>query len=424
MMKIFHDHPQWKAVSIVCKTLQAKGFTAYLAGGCVRDLLLNQKPKDFDVATSATPDQVAHMFSKTVNVGKIFGVIRVIIEDQMIEVATFRKDGDYKDGRRPDSVTFSEPKEDALRRDFTANALFYDISENKIIDYVRGEEDIKNKILRAVGDPEKRFDEDKLRLLRAFRFKAQLGFEWESSTAKSIQKRLYQISWVTKERIQDEWQKLLRSEFVGKSLSEMAEYNFFDYVFREWKEDKIGGYLWQKLISSFPVAEKDQDLVWLLWYMPQIEMYPDIELFQINLEKILNQWRLAKQFNSKFLFIHQNIKYLLKPDHFRDWQVAKVLGHPQVEYLKRVLIYWQRDLYPSLEKEWNKIQSIYFVEGKLPQPLIDGKKLLRLGYKPGPQIGEIIEKCFEVQLSKKITDKKEIELWVTHHWALPDESVL
>lgn len=420
-MRIFEDHPQWKAVLLVCKTLQAQGFVAYLAGGCVRDLLLGHKPKDFDVATDATPDQVTHMFAKTVSVGKNFGVIRVMIEDQTTEVATFRKDGDYKDGRRPESVTFCAPEEDALRRDFTANALFYDLIENKIIDYVDGELDIKNKLLRAVGDPEKRFEEDKLRLLRAFRFRAQLGFVWDKATERSINKRLQQISWVTKERIQEEWQKFLKCQYTPEILKEMSKMDFFNYIFQEWKEEAIGSYLWQKLASSFPVSEADSDLVWLLWFMPLIELYPDIEVFQKNLEKILNQWRLAKQYQTKLIYIHQNMKPLINSDHYRDWHVAKVLGGNQIEILKRVLSYWHRDQYDSMQKKWSAIETKYFVEGKLPQPLLDGKKLLRMGYRAGPQIGEMIEKSFDLQLSQNINNRQELELWVTTQWPLPEE---
>src|ERR1700733_298669 len=157
--------------------LQRAGHTAYLAGGSVRDHLLGVEAKDYDIATSARPEEVQRLFPRVTDVtGKSFGVVRVMVENESYEVATFREDGLYKDGRRPDSVRFATAEEDAQRRDFTVNGLFYDPVAERLIDYVGGEADLGAKIIRAIGRPEDRFGEDQLRLLRAIRFATRLNF--------------------------------------------------------------------------------------------------------------------------------------------------------------------------------------------------------------------------------------------------------
>src|SRR3989338_7851594 len=164
------------AVGIV-RTLKKAGHEDYFVGGCGRDLVMRRDPKDYDVATSARPEEVAKLFRRTIPVGAQFGVQIVMIGKTAYEVATFRTDQEYKDGRHPEGVIFSSPKEDALRRDFTVNGLFYDPLKKKVIDYVGGREDLKKRLIRAIGDPDSRFAEDRLRMLRAVRFAATLNFQ-------------------------------------------------------------------------------------------------------------------------------------------------------------------------------------------------------------------------------------------------------
>ena len=208
---LLEEHSQWNAVKEVCSRLRDAGFEALLAGGCVRDLIMHREPNDFDVATDATPDQIESLFPKCLLVGKAFGVIILPFDGFQIEVATFREDLQYKDGRRPEGVKFSTPKADAQRRDFTINALFYDPIKREIIDFIDGQADIKAKILRTVGDPNHRFDEDKLRLLRAIRFAAQLDFRIEDGTLRAVETHAKDVSVVSHERIRDELIKLLKS---------------------------------------------------------------------------------------------------------------------------------------------------------------------------------------------------------------------
>lgn len=196
------------AISVI-ETLATAGHQALLAGGCVRDSLLGKEAKDFDVATSARPEQVVKLFPGSKTVGAHFGVVIVCRAGETIEVATFRKDGGYSDGRHPDAVTFTNAEEDARRRDFTVNGLFLDPLKNEIIDYVGGRSDLDAKIIRAIGDPRQRFAEDHLRLLRAVRFATVLDFIIEPMTWSAMCEAALQIASVSAERVRDELIRIL-----------------------------------------------------------------------------------------------------------------------------------------------------------------------------------------------------------------------
>ena len=190
--------------------LRAAGHRAWLVGGCVRDRLLNRTPKDWDVATDARPDRVAELFRESEQVGAHFGVVLVRENAWQVEVATFRSDHSYTDGRRPDRVHFeSDPEQDVLRRDFTINALLLDPETDAVLDYVGGQEDLRRGIVRAIGDPEKRFREDHLRLLRAIRFAARFGFEIETATFEAMRRLHALIRKVSAERVRDELVRIL-----------------------------------------------------------------------------------------------------------------------------------------------------------------------------------------------------------------------
>jgi len=195
------------ATSLV-ERLRAAGHEAFFAGGCVRDMLLGKEAHDIDIATSARPEQVQRIFHRTVAVGAAFGVIVVLENDFEFQVATFRSDGAYKDGRHPESVSFTTAEGDAKRRDFTVNGLFYDPVEKRIIDHVGGESDLRAGILRSIGNPEERFSEDKLRLIRCVRFGASLGFKIEEETWKAVCRMAPQITVVSAERLRDELVKI------------------------------------------------------------------------------------------------------------------------------------------------------------------------------------------------------------------------
>jgi len=209
LLRLFEQHSYWQEIKTVIDKLISAGHQTLLAGGCVRDGLLGVRPKDFDIATSALPDQVKALFPEALDVGREFGVMILPRKFGKIEVTTFRQDGDYLDGRRPTAVTFCSAEEDAKRRDYTINALFYDTQTGQVLDYVGGLKDLSGKIIRAVGDPQLRFTEDKLRLLRAVRFSAQLNFQIEMNTLAAVGRLASGLAQVSRERITDELRKLV-----------------------------------------------------------------------------------------------------------------------------------------------------------------------------------------------------------------------
>ncbi len=194
----------------IVQTLRQQGFQAYLVGGCVRDLLLGREPKDYDVATNATPDQVMSIFPETYAVGAQFGVVLVPAPEGDVEVATFRSDIGYSDGRHPDEVRFSQdPREDVARRDFTINGMLLDPVSNEVLDFVGGRKDLEAKIIRTIGDPRQRFAEDKLRMLRAIRFAARFGYTIEPATFAAVGDLADEIQVVSRERVRDELTRML-----------------------------------------------------------------------------------------------------------------------------------------------------------------------------------------------------------------------
>ena len=199
--------PRVTATEIV-RRLQTAGFSAFWVGGCVRDFLLGREPQDYDIATDARPEQIEKLFKRTRAVGRKFGVMIVVEGKQQFQVATFRAETDYQDGRRPGKVVFSSAEADAQRRDFTVNGLFFDPIAEKLHDWVGGEKDLRAKIIRTIGLPEERFAEDHLRLLRAIRFAAQLGFEIDPQTFAAVKKLAPKIELISAERVRDELIKL------------------------------------------------------------------------------------------------------------------------------------------------------------------------------------------------------------------------
>ena len=218
----------------ILQQLRDAGHQAYWVGGCVRDLLMGQSPKDYDIATNARPEQVMTLFPRTIPVGAKFGVILVPEEGHSIEVSTFRSDGIYDDGRHPNLVVYSDdPREDVLRRDFTINGMLFDPIEEKILDFVGGQSDLQNKIIRAIGQPRQRFREDKLRLMRAVRFAARLQFQIEKETRLALEEQAGQVVKVSPERIRDELLRILCEGYASRGLHLLEETGLLGYLLPE-----------------------------------------------------------------------------------------------------------------------------------------------------------------------------------------------
>ena len=221
------------AARIVAK-LQDAGYSAYFVGGCVRDRLMGSVPKDYDISTSALPREVGNLFPRTVDVGAAFGVVRVLEEGGSYEVATFRSDGAYPDGRRPSRVTYcSDPRQDVQRRDFTINGLLYDPSSRQVLDFVGGERDIRSGVIRTIGSAERRFREDKLRLVRAIRFAARFGYALEKETLAALRDQAGEVTGVSPERIRDELVRMLTEGYAASGIGRLEEVGLLVHLLPE-----------------------------------------------------------------------------------------------------------------------------------------------------------------------------------------------
>jgi len=214
----------------ILKTLRDRGHHAYFVGGCVRDMLLDRPPREHDIATDATPDQICQLFRKTRKVGAKFGVVLVGKGKYWVEVATFRQEGEYLDGRHPQQISFTDARQDAFRRDFTINGLFLDPLTGQITDYVEGRKDLQAGIIRAIGDPQRRFAEDYLRMLRAVRFAASLEFQIEPKTAQAIRQQAASINSISTERIRDELVKILAAPTRSRGIELANQLGLLEHV--------------------------------------------------------------------------------------------------------------------------------------------------------------------------------------------------
>jgi tRNA nucleotidyltransferase/poly(A) polymerase len=252
----------------ICTKLRYHGYEAYLVGGCVRDIILGRQPKDYDIATSATPSIIQTLFERTVPIGETFGVVLVRLESGGYEVTTFRTDGSYNDGRRPTNVVYSSALEDVRRRDFTINALLMDAESGEIIDHVGGRDDIQNKVIRAVGNQYDRFKDDRLRILRAIRFASQFGFEIENDTFQAIcdVSNEYGLKGVSAERITEELAKIWRAEpGEGWRLMHASNilYNALPYV-KHWRRNGAMQRLSLLSLETSLTADERESLAWAI----------------------------------------------------------------------------------------------------------------------------------------------------------------
>lgn len=380
---VLRRHYQWDAAESITEQLKSAGFQALLAGGCVRDGLLGRRPNDIDVATSATPEQVEALFAKTIAVGKQFGVIRVIESGCEIEVATFRKDGLYVDGRRPETVEFSSPEEDAQRRDFTVNALFYDIQENKVFDFVGGIKDLEEGVIRTVGLAHQRFSEDHLRILRAVRFVSQLGFYIEDSTMSAMQKLSYKVASVSGERLQDEMRKFFKGSFRVSALalfkaSGLDQQIFPGYQFPEFL-DIPTKHFWQGLsIYLREVPTRDQ-----------LEKYLSALKFSTGDKKnILHCWDQLRA---------PQMLWDLEPG-------ARLIAYsdPALRFACQVWAFQGMFIeeISALEAWWVRLGE------KLPEPLLRGDDL-KMHFQ-GSELGARLQKSFQLQLENPQFSKQEL----------------
>lgn len=390
------QHPHWKTVEQIQQKLVHNGYRSLIAGGAVRDLLLGRPAHDIDIATSATPDEVARLFNKVLMVGKEFGVCRVVIDEVSIEVATFRKDGPYSDGRKPDSIIYSSEQEDAFRRDFTINALFYDPQTKKVLDYVGGEEDLKKGLIRAVGDASLRFTEDKLRILRAVRFYGQLNFSIEVQTEQAIAEKVKDIHQISIERIRDEWDKILVAPFGYKSIEKAWQTGLWSELFPLWHYEEV--FIEQKLFNS-PSNLLNR---WCLFLLSQDWQSRE------SLQNWMKSWKFSNDPMKTILFCYGSLSELSQPTSEDPLDLALFCGEKDSALALSVYRILRGE---SVDKAWEEritqAQS-YLVNGQLPSPLVNGTDLIQHGIKPGPSMADHLKRLYKIQLREKILKKEEL----------------
>jgi poly(A) polymerase len=418
------------AVSVV-KTLTEKGYRALLAGGCVRDKLLDKLPKDYDVATSARPEQVMALFERNVPVGVSFGVVCVLGPGEnpvQIEVATFRGETGYSDGRHPDTVTFTGEVEDAKRRDFTINGLFYDPLKDEVLDYVGGQDDLKRKVIRCIGDPKQRFTEDRLRMLRAVRFATTLGFEIDGHTLGAIKDCAAGITAISAERIRDELNAMLTGPNPRRALELLKQTRLLKDILPEI--DALEGV--QQPAQFHPEGD-----VWTheLLLLGQLENVPltlalgvlfhdvgkpptfvQADRIRFNEHEKVGA-EMTREIMTRLKYSNEEIDRVVSlvaqhmvfkdTDKMRPSKLKRFIRQPHFE---EHLALHRADCLAS----HGDLTAYEFCSAKLkeareeelhPEPLIDGNDLIALGLKPGPEFKTILQQVEDLQLEGSLTDR-------------------
>ena len=425
------DSEEYRAAVSIVERLQEAGYRTVLAGGCVRDMLLGRKPKDYDIATEARPREVAQVFEKTVEVGRQFGVMRVLLNDREYEVATFRAESGYEDGRHPDRVEFCTPEQDAQRRDFTINGMFWDVAEGKPIDYVGGREDLRRGMVRTIGNPRDRFREDHLRLLRAVRFAARLGFELEERTREAVEELAPLVLQVAPERLAQELEVILTDEHPAAGLKLMDETGLLTELLPELSEMKGC----EQPNNYHPEGDV---FTHTLLAMDKLGRHPDFELAlgtmlhdigkpeaarregacnfrnhtKIGEEMardVCGRLRLSNRRTERVCWLVRWHLYFKDARNMKESTLKRLFakdGFEQLAELHRAdsLASWA-DLalynYVMEKKEQMPEESIE------PPRLVTGDDLIERGYEPGPAFGEILSEVRERQLEGDISTREE-----------------
>ncbi len=435
------------AVSIV-RTLREHGHQAYLVGGCVRDLLLGRAPADYDVATDATPEQVMQLFPKTWAVGAQFGVVLVpagsVLKSEpgarmpepgaAIEVATFRSDGLYTDGRHPDEVIYSrDPREDVQRRDFTINGLLLDPLENdRVLDFVGGQADLEAGIIRAIGAPRRRFMEDKLRMLRAVRFAARFGYRLDPGTFEAIRELAPQIAQVSRERVRDELTKTLVEGHARRAFELLDESGLLPEVLPEVAKMKgvpqppefhPEGDVWvhtllclEKLPHPAPLTVAWGTLLHDVGKPPTFRVAPDRIRFDGHVEVGV---RMAEEICRRLRFSNEDTEQIaaLVANHMRFadsprmklstlkrfLRLPRFAEHLELHHIDCLSSHGDLGIYNMLREKLAATPA----EQIRPAPLISGRDLIAAGYSPGPRFKEILAAVEDAQLEGTLVDRDQ-----------------
>jgi poly(A) polymerase len=424
----------------IAQTLLAAGHQAFLVGGCVRDLLLGRTPKDFDVATGAPPGRIRELFPLCDEVGAHFGVCLVRGNGAHVEVATFRSDFAYSDGRRPDRVSFeTDPRQDALRRDFTVNALLLDPSTEQILDFVGGRADLDARLIRAIGDPEQRFREDHLRLMRAVRFAARLGFTIEPETFAAIQRNAKLIRTVSAERVRDELVRILTEGGARRGFELLDSTGLLNEILPEVAAMKgveqppefhPEGDVWVHTLLMLDALENPSPTLAMGVLLHDVGKPPTFRVAErirfdghveagVDLARgILTRLRFSNEQAEQIeALIAQHMKFKDAP-RMRESTLKRFLRlpafdeHLELHRVDCLSSHGQLDNYELVRKKREELGA----EQLRPAPLLTGHDLIAEGFTPGPLFGEILSAVEDGQLEGSLRTREEALDFVRARW--------
>jgi poly(A) polymerase len=431
--------PSRNTAEKIVRRLQQAGFAAFWVGGCVRDFLLGREPQDYDIATSARPEQIERLFKRTLAVGRKFGVVIVVEGKQHFQVATFRAEAEYRDGRRPEKVVFSNAEADAQRRDFTINGLFFDPLAKKLHDWVGGEKDLQAKIIHTIGAPAERFAEDHLRLLRAVRFAAELGFEIEPETFAAVKRLAPKIELISAERIRDELIKLFSPPHAGRGLVLLRDSRLLPGILPEL----IATLLCQQSPDYHPEGTVFEHIRLMLEKMPPgaspslpwavilhdiakpataerdaatgaIHFYGHEKVGAAMAERILQRLRFPKKQIGEIVACVRNHMQFKDVKQMRKATLRRLLLRKtfplelELHRLDCLGSHGNLDHYEFLVAQAEDLKR----KPTIRPPLLTGRDLIKLGMKPGPAMGALLDEIREKQLAEELKTPREAKAWL------------
>jgi len=425
-----------EAVEIVA-TLKRHGYEAVFAGGCVRDKLMGREPVDYDIATSARPDEVTAIFPKTVEVGAEFGVVRVIIDRHVFEVATFRTERGYTDHRHPDVVQYADARGDVMRRDFTVNAMLYDPIEGKVLDFVGGHKDIDAGIIRTVGDPGERLSEDYLRMIRAVRFAARFGYEIEEATLRVIRENAAKIAQVSKERIGGEVLKIFGGQNAHIGLELLSDTGLLAHILPEVEAMKgvkqpenfhPEGDVFRHALLCLQIMGEPRSpefaLAVLLHDVGKPPTFTETDRIHFSSHEKAGA-EIAGRIGRRLRLPKEHVHYVqhLTKEHMKFIAVTEMRESTLKRFLRDPLFDDALELHrvDSLASH-GKLGTWEFCRQKLeelgeeeiaPPRLLTGADLIELGYQPGPLFKTILSQVEDAQLEGRLRSREEAIEFVT-----------
>jgi poly(A) polymerase len=430
-----------KAIGVV-RRLREQGYEAFFAGGCVRDMLLQKPPQDYDVATNARPEEIQRLFSQTIPVGAQFGVILVVVDGEPFEVATFRHDGPYLDGRRPSHVRYGTLEEDVLRRDFTINGMLYDPLGDQIIDLVEGRADLERRLIRAIGEPQARLEEDRLRMIRAVRFAASLGFSIDPLTFKAIKQLAASITTIAWERIGDEVTRMLTEGGARRGFELLDQSGLLQVLLPEMVALKgtlqspdyhpegdvfahtllLLGHLAPSSSETLAYGCLLHDIAKPVCFRQEtdrITFYGHTEVGAAMAAEILKRLKRSRESCERVAYLVRNHLRHVQAPQMRLSTLKRFLREEGIEELLELT---RIDALASN----GDLQYYQFCKERLaelneaqirPAPLVRGTDLIALGLVPGPIFTEILQRVEDQQLGGELTSREQALEWVQRNYA-------